>query len=281
MPKLRRTLLHGVIGHQVGDQEHALLRHQLGRLVVDEIAVLDGAHAVLGGAHDGFRRIGVGADVAAESMRLLHRRLHLGYRELQAVERVVGRGHAARHHDLDVVGALPHLLARGLAHLIGTVGRRRLELQAVAADARSAHVRSPAAVGVAASRPDRLAGDEHARPDEMPRLDGRLDAPVASARIAHRREAAIDHGPQPRARACGQQRQRHRLQEADVDLAVHHVHVRVDQARHHRAPAAIDDRGVVALDRLVRQLLHLFAFDEQLIAAPQLTMLGLEQLEIA
>ena len=81
--------------------------------------------------------------------------------------------------------------------------------------------------------------------------------------------------------ARGEQRQRHRLQEADVDLAVHDVHMAVDQARHQRAPAAVDRPSALsALDRLVRHLADRVAFDEQLIAAAQLAVLGLEQLEI-
>ena len=75
--------------------------------------MLDRAHAGMGGAGDRLRRIGVGADVAAEGLRLLDGRGDLGRAELQAVERIVGGGDAARHHDLDVVGALAHLLARG------------------------------------------------------------------------------------------------------------------------------------------------------------------------
>ena len=39
------VLLHLEIGDEVGDQEHALLGHQLGGRIVDQIAVLDGAHA--------------------------------------------------------------------------------------------------------------------------------------------------------------------------------------------------------------------------------------------
>ena len=103
--------------------------------VVDQIAVLDGAHAEPRGAGDRLGRIGVGADVAAEGGGLLHRGADFAIGELQAVERIVGRGDAAGHHDLHMVGALAHLLARGLADFVGAVGDRGFELQAVAADA--------------------------------------------------------------------------------------------------------------------------------------------------
>jgi hypothetical protein len=52
MPNFGRPLLHGVIGDEVGDQEHALLGHQLGRRIVDQVAVLDGTHAEPGRARD-------------------------------------------------------------------------------------------------------------------------------------------------------------------------------------------------------------------------------------
>ena len=213
-------------------------------------------------------------------MRLLDRRPHLAFRELQAVERVVGRSHAARHHDLHVVGALAHLLARRLAHLVGTIGDRRLEGQAAAAGAAAVDIRAAPAVGVAARGPDRLAGDEQARADEMTLLDARLDAPITSARVAHRGEAAVEHGAQPCCRARREQGQRHRLHEADVDLAVDDVHVAVDQPRHQRAPAAIDDVLGLAPDRLVAALAHAIVLDQQLIAAAQLAVGGLEQLEV-
>ena len=42
--------LHGVVGDQVRHHVDALLRHQLGGRRVDQIAVLDGAHAAFDGA---------------------------------------------------------------------------------------------------------------------------------------------------------------------------------------------------------------------------------------
>ena len=84
-------LLHLEIGHEVGDQEHALLGHQPGGRIVDQIAVLDGPHPGIGGARDGLRRIGVGTDITAKRVRLLNGCLYLVHRELQAVERIVDR----------------------------------------------------------------------------------------------------------------------------------------------------------------------------------------------
>ena len=77
----------------------------------------------------------------------------------------------------------------------------------------------------------------------------------AAAGVAHGGEAAVEHGAQPRRRARGDQRQRQRLHEADIDLAVDGVDVAVDQPRHQRAPAAVDDIGLGRLDRPVAEFL--------------------------
>ena len=85
----------------------------------------------------------MGADVAAEGYCLFYRRADFAIGELHAVERIVGRGDAAGHHDLDMVGTLTHLLARCFPDLIGAVGDGGLELQTVAADAFAAPVGAP------------------------------------------------------------------------------------------------------------------------------------------
>ena len=72
----------------------------------------------------------------------------------------------------------------------------------------------------------------------------------------------------------------HVLEPGDGDLRQHHVHVAVDQARHQGAPAAIDHGRVRRLDRPRRDLLDALAFDEQLVAAAQLVVLGIEHLEV-
>jgi hypothetical protein len=56
--------------------------HQFRGRVVNEVAVLDGAHAEPRGAGDGLGRIGMGVDVAAESGCLFHRRAYFAIGEL-------------------------------------------------------------------------------------------------------------------------------------------------------------------------------------------------------
>jgi len=180
-----------------------------------------------------------------------------------------------------VVGTLAHLLARGLAYRVGAVGDCRLECEAAAAGTAFNGVGAAAAVGMAARGPDRLASDEKAGAHEMALLDGGLNAPVASARVAHGRKAAIEHGAQPRRRPSGEQGERHRLHETDVHLAVDDVHMAIDEPRHQRAPAAVDHGRVPALDHGRTQLAHAIILDEQLMAADELATGGLEELEVA
>src|SRR5215467_7139441 len=134
---------------------------------------------------------------------------------------------------------------------------------------------------MAARGPDGLASDEKAGANEMALLDAGLYAPIASSGVAHGRKAAIEHGTQPRRRSSGEQGERHRLHETDVHLAVDDVHVAIDEAGHQRAPAAVDHGRVLALDRGRTQLAHAISLDEQLMAADELAIGRLEELEVA
>jgi hypothetical protein len=67
---------------------------------------------------------------------------------------------------------------------------------------------------------------------------------------------------------------------ADIDFREKDMDMAVDQARHQRAAAAIDDIGLGGLDRLVGEFADGFAFDEEFIALAQLAMIGFEQGEI-
>ena len=84
-------------------------------------------------ARDRLRRIGVRTDIAAKGVRLLHGGLHLADRELQAVERIVGRGDAAGHHDLDLVATLAHFLAHRAADFGDAIRDAHGERHSVAA----------------------------------------------------------------------------------------------------------------------------------------------------
>src|ERR1035438_5624723 len=104
-----------------------------------------------------------------------------------------------------MVGALAHLLACGFADFIDAIGDGGFELQTVTAGAFAAPVGTPARIRMAAGRADRLTGDIKPWTDDMSGFDGCLDAPVGPAGVAHRREAAVEHGAQSApARAGGQ-----------------------------------------------------------------------------
>ena len=242
--------------------------------------MLDGAHATLGGTGDGLGRIGVGTDVAPEGVCFLDGRGYLSWRELETVERIVGRGDTTRHHDLDVIAALPHLLARRLAHLVGAIRYLHGENHGIAAIAATAAVRAPATVAVPAGRADGAAGNEQPWAGHDPLLNRCLQSPVGAARVPHGRKPTIERGPHKVNGPRRHQRQRDILELPDVDLGQTDVHVCVDQAGHQGALAAIDDRSIVRPDRPGRDLLDLVAFDQQLIAAAHVVLLGIEQLEI-
>ena len=93
-------------------------------------------------------------------------------------------------------------------------------------------------------------------------------------------KTAIEHGAQSRRGARGNQGQRHRLHEANIDLAVDRMHVAVDQPRHQRALAAVDHRGFGRPNWRLAEFLDGGALDQELISATQLAERGFEQFEI-
>ena len=222
--------------------------------------MLDGAHALAHGPRDGLRGVGVRLHVAAEGMGLLHGGGDLPEGQLQAVQRVVGAGHATGDHDLDLVHALAQLLAHGRAHRVHAVDHVEAEAHGVAAVAHAAPgVGAPARVGVPAGGADGAPGDEQPRARQLALGHRVAQAPVGPTGVAHGGEAAVEHGAHERGGARGHQRQRHRLQSAQVHLRQHHVHVAVDEpghegaplAVHHQRPRRLDARGGDLPDELV------------------------------
>src|SRR5262249_6195374 len=156
----------------------------------------DGANATTHGAPDRLGGVGVGTDVFAPVVGLLAVRLDLVGAELEALQRVVGRGHAAGDHELDVVGALPQLLAHRLEHLRHAVDDWRQVVQAGATGACDRALGPAPEVAVAAGLAHGPAGDEQAWPVHQPVVDRGLHAEVAAGGVAHGGEAAHQHGAQ-------------------------------------------------------------------------------------
>ena len=183
-------------------------------------------------------------DAEALPVRLLDDRLDLGRRHLRGLDGLAGHGERAGRHDLDQVGALLDLLAHGLAHLVGPVGL-------------AVHRREEAAAG--RGRRHDLAAQQQARAGAQLRADrapqGEQLAAVA-AEVARSRDAALEHRPRggrlrvgPHVRLVGElaARRGRQREAAEVDVGV-------DQARHDRAPAGVDDAVAVGRDGAVGDL---------------------------
>ena len=171
--------------------------------LVEQVAVLDRAHARLHRAGDRARRIGMGHRVQVGGLGLLAGGAQLVDRELRAFERIGRAGDAAAGHDLDLVGAVAHLLAHRAPHLADAVGDRADQAQpgAGAEHLARAHALGPH-VGMAAGLADREAGDEQPRALEQPARHRLLQPEIGARRIAHRREAAVQHALHDRAGAA-------------------------------------------------------------------------------
>jgi hypothetical protein len=156
------------IGHQRGHQEGALFLHHPGAVLVQQVAVLDAAHARAHRARDGARRIGMRHDVGVGGLGLFADGGQFGQRILRAVDRVGGAGDAAAGHDLDLVGAVAHLLAHRAAHLGVAVGDGAEQAQAGAAADQFLHALRPH-VGMAAGLRQRRAAMCSRGPANRPR----------------------------------------------------------------------------------------------------------------
>src|SRR6516165_405325 len=258
--------------------------HAFGRYVCAHAysveAITRAAHAGVRGSRDGFHAIGVGADVAAEGVRLLDRGGHFLGGELQAIERVVGGGDPTRRHNFYLIGALAHLLTHGLAHLGNAVRKTHGKVQGIAAMAARAVIGAAAAVAVPTGRSQRFAGDEEPWSRQQPFVGRFFEPPVGATGVAHAGEAAVKHAAHEDGGARRHQRERHVLKAGDRDLRQHDVHVAVDQSRHQCAPAAVDRMRPRRLDRLGRHFADVLTLDNKLIAAAELLVRGVEHLEV-
>ena len=178
--------------------------------------------------------LAVRGDAVAHAVRLLDEHAHLVARELRGVGILELDRAGAGRHDLDEVGAVAHLLAHGLADLVGAVGL-------------AVHAGEEAAAG--RGRRDDPAAGQDARAVERPvahrlaRLDEQVvvAADVAERRDAHAQQLAEDLRDHVRRRP-GPDLLGARLVGglAEVAGAGRRVLVGVDQARHQRAPLDVD-----------------------------------------
>src|SRR5262249_18371571 len=158
-----------------------------------QVAVLDYADAGLHRPRDRLGGVGVGAYILFEDRSLLDRRADLVRCVLQTLERIVGRGHTAGHHDLDVVHTLAQLLSRGAAAFVHPARDTERERHRVAARAGLTRVGAPPRIAVPARLADWPARHEEPRSRQVALRHALANAPVGAARVAYGREAAIEH----------------------------------------------------------------------------------------
>ena len=104
-----------VVGDECRHDKGVGAGHVLGGGAVDQIAVLDRAHAEIDRAADRFGRIGVRHNVSAPGARFPDDRAHLLFAVLQVPDRVIGRGDAARRQYLALRRAFAQFVARRAA----------------------------------------------------------------------------------------------------------------------------------------------------------------------
>src|SRR6185312_15387551 len=138
--------------------------------------------------------------------------------------------------------ALADLLTDHGADSVDAVCNGHGEAQPVTATAvLVARVRAPAHVRMTARRADGPSGDEEARPRQMAFLHRLSDSPIRATRIPYRGEPSVEHPQHQRCCTRREERDRNVLEQCEVDFAEIDVNVAIDQARHERTPAAVDD----------------------------------------
>src|SRR6266498_3077995 len=176
-----------LVGDHGGHQIDPRLLDLLGSRRVDQVAVLDAAHARLNGRAYRGARVGVGQHVFPHRARLFDGRAHLLHGVLGGVELVGGRHGPARGHDLDLVHVAPELLPGSLAHLVGAVRDDAHHAQA-AVDGVD-QLGAPPLVAMSSRLREHTSGDEHARPRVHAGPDRFAEAVVGAPRVPHRGES--------------------------------------------------------------------------------------------
>jgi hypothetical protein len=147
----------------------------------------------------------------------------------------------------------------------------------VAAVAGRAGVGPPPRIAVPAGLADRPAGHEEPRPGQVALGDALANAPVGAARVAHGREAAVEHRAHEGGAARRHQGERDRFRGPDVDLGQEDVDVAVDQPGHQGAPAGVEREAGGDLDRSGRHLTKPLALDDDRGVLGELARHGVQQ----
>ena len=268
----------------VGDERRhhigALLGHQPRGRSVDQIAVLDRAHAAAHRAFDRRSGVGMGQHIGLAPARLRDDGADLVLGVAEGADRIGRRSDAAGRHDLDLVGAHLQLLAHRPAHVIDAVGNARQRADAHAAGARCVAgevVRAGAHVAVAAGLAERAAGDEQPRTVGQTGLDRLLQRMAGAAGVAHGGEAAPQHAAQQQRRAQRHQHVRHVHLLRQIELDGDRMHMQVDQAGHQRLALEIDGAVGLHLERPVGDLLDQIVLDQHVMSLQEVRLKRIEQ----
>jgi hypothetical protein len=184
-------------------------------------------------------------DIGAPVRRRRHRRAHFILGVLGDVERVeVGRD-AAAGHDLDLACSLHQLFAHPAEHLRDAIGNCGVTIAFGGVQGRRIGAReigNKPEIAVSGGLRDGGATEPDSRPGDEALVDGALEAEGRSAEVAHRSETALQHlfGGAPGAQRAVVGICRHHQRNGQRRHG--HVHMGIDEARHERAAAAVDDR---------------------------------------
>src|SRR6185369_4204204 len=248
------------------DDDHG--RHDVGPLVgdkargfgIDQGAVLDATHAELHAAADRAGGMAVGSDIGAPLDALVDDGADLVFTILVHPDRIGGRRHTARAHDLDAVRALAQLFARGLDALVHTVGHdgHRVENRARTGADRLIPRRflDWPEIAVAARHRQDLARVEEARTDEQPVSGCFVQPVIAAANIAYRGESALQRVREHAQRMRGAIGLAHCLYPLDDYVACKGMDVRINHSWHECAALGIDDLRIGRADGPGRQVLN-------------------------
>ena len=155
------------------------------------MAVFDALDAGGDRLPDRARRIGVYGHIGAPILGSLDRGTNLRFGVLGRFDRIVGRGDAAARHQLDLARAMPQLLSRAQADLIGAVGDGcdALDLGVAQRPAqRPRNLKEKPKVSMARGLRDESARGIDARTKHHTFVDRALEPEHGTTKVAHRRE---------------------------------------------------------------------------------------------
>ncbi|MDT4855375.1 hypothetical protein FQZ97_897270 [compost metagenome] len=206
--------------------------------------MLDAFHPGGDGLLDGSRGVGVHRDVGAPVFGRFHRGTKFRFGEGGDIQRAVGRGDAAAGGELDLRGALHQLFTDADTHFIGRVGdgdvAGLLQVRGGTADG-AGQVDRLAKIAVAAGDGNHRARWKDAWAGHHVLIDGPLEGEHRATHVAHGGETAhqgvvsLGGGQDVEESHVGV------LDSCKVRAHEHRVPVRVDQARHQRSTATVDD----------------------------------------